>query len=468
MPYTHFHGWSFHTHRRRRKGGEHWRAVRRRQRPWLIAGLMVIVAALVSGGVVVALASRGDSPLNQIVASDRTVVVTPAEGREPPTQDVAAEQTMTAHVKATASAYATITPRAAVRTDSRVIPTASDDTGVAPTLRHIEAKRYMLKLVNTARTEAGARPVVLGDNVAAQLHAEDSLRHCFSGHWGSDGLKPYMRYSLAGGFQSNAENGSGLDYCLSAAGNYRPVRLTREIDEAMDDWLASPGHRRNLLDPTHHKINIGIGLNLYNAFLYQHFEGDYVEYETAPAISDGVLELAGTVKNGARFGSRRDLSVQILYDPPPQPLTRGQLARTSCYDQGRPVASLREAASGGSRWTANSHTANYHPCPDPYDVSATALPPLSASEALAVWETMRAASQKTQPQSLTVPWVAAQQWRVDSDSFSVRADISRILDQHGPGVYTILVWADVRSARSPISQYSLFFDTNPPDTYRDR
>ena len=62
----------------------------------------------------------------------------------------------------------------------------------------------MLELINDERVSAGLNPVVLGDNAAAQLHAEASLENCFSSHWGIDGLKPYMRYSLAGGYQSNA------------------------------------------------------------------------------------------------------------------------------------------------------------------------------------------------------------------------------------------------------------------------
>ena len=64
----------------------------------------------------------------------------------------------------------------------------------------------MLQLINEERVRAGVAPVVLGDNIAAQLHAESALENCFSSHWGIDGLKPYMRYSLAGGYQSNAEN----------------------------------------------------------------------------------------------------------------------------------------------------------------------------------------------------------------------------------------------------------------------
>ena len=80
----------------------------------------------------------------------------------------------------------------------------------------------MLELINAERARAGLNPVILGDNIAAQLHAEAALENCFSSHWGVDGLKPYMRYSLAGGYQSNGENGSGLDYCIKASDGTNP------------------------------------------------------------------------------------------------------------------------------------------------------------------------------------------------------------------------------------------------------
>ena len=102
-------------------------------------------------------------------------------------------------------------------------PTLIPTPHPSPSMRYVAEKQYMLQLINQARTAEGLSPVVLGDNDAAQLHAEASLENCFSSHWGVDGLKPYMRYSLAGGYQSNAENGSGLDYCIKRSDGYRAI-----------------------------------------------------------------------------------------------------------------------------------------------------------------------------------------------------------------------------------------------------
>ena len=216
-----------------------------------------------------------------------------------------------------------------------------------PDSRHMEEKLYMLQLINSERTRAGAGSVVLGDNIAAQIHAETALANCFSSHWGLDGLKPYMRYSLAGGYQSNGENGHGSDYCIKESDQYLPVTdIQGEIREAVAGWMNSPGHRRNMLNPSHKKVNIGIAWDRYNVKAFQHFEGDYVEYARLPEIHEGVLTLAGRTTNEARLGGRRDLDVQIYYDPPPEPLTLGQVARTLLLRQRLTCGQLARAVDG--------------------------------------------------------------------------------------------------------------------------
>ncbi len=46
MPYTHYHNFSVHTHHRRPKGGRHYLAVRRKQRPWRIAFAVALLIAI--------------------------------------------------------------------------------------------------------------------------------------------------------------------------------------------------------------------------------------------------------------------------------------------------------------------------------------------------------------------------------------------------------------------------------------
>ena len=338
---------------------------------------------------------------------------------------------------------------------------------VSPSLRHIAEKRYMLELINSEREKAELGSVVLGDNAAAQLHAEAALENCFASHWGIDGLKPYMRYSLAGGYQSNGENGLGIDYCIKASDGYAALgSIESEIRKAMDSWMGSAGHRRNILRKWHKKVNIGIAWNRYNFAAYQHFEGDYVEYDELPSISgDGVLTIQGATKNGAGFSQNRGLGVQIYYDSPTHALTRGQVTRTYCYDNGRQIASLRWPLTGSYYWPDSSYSATHRRCPDPYDVSADAPGPRSVEESQRFWQEAYALSQSLLPIPITAAWITAQEWTVSGGGFSVRADISSLLAEHGNGVYTVMVWGNIGDERAVISQYSMFYGVTPPGTY---
>ena len=185
----------------------------------------------------------------------------------------------------------------------------------------------------------------MGDNSAAQTHAQSLRDECFVSHWGLDGLKPYMRYTLAGGYQANAENANGYRHCTPA------VALTsveEGIREAMDTLMQSRGHRDDILFPWHRKVNIGIAWDGAYFWTGQQFEGDYVVYEELPAIEDGVLRVSGMLKNGGTLRSPDDLYVEIHYDPPPEPLTKGQLSVTTCYDQGAPLAALDQPPPPGT------------------------------------------------------------------------------------------------------------------------
>ena len=233
----------------------------------------------------------------------------------------------------------------------------------------------------------------------------------------------------------------------------------------MAGWMRSPGHRSNILDPWHRQVNIGIARDRYNIAMYQHFEGDYVEYEEIPTIVDGVLSFSGKTKNGLRFHRARNLGVQVYYDPPPAELTQGQVARTYCYDNGLRVASLREPLTGNSYWPTSSYSETIEPCPSPYDVPAEVPAPRSPEEAHQVWQEAFDASNASIAQEVQVSWVTATLWVAKGDQVAVRADIGNILESHGPGVYSIVVWGKHLGEDVVVSQYSMFYQVTPPDAY---
>ena len=348
----------------------------------------------------------------------------------------------------------------------------------------------MLGLINAEREKAGVDAVVLGDNVAAQLHAEVSLESCFLSHWGIDGLKPYMRYSLAGGHQSNAENVLGAYYCteipdwwyktcaavgdlVESAGDictraadwwYRANdSVEQEIREAMEGWMDSPGHRRTILNPWHKKVNLGLAWNRHRVAFVQQFEGDYVEYGRPPVIDNDRLKLAGRVENGARAGG--DLSIRIYYDMPPHILSRGQLLMTSCYDSGRLIAILRPPLQGNRRYTKDSVTWSYPPCLNPFRVPYDTPAPQSPAEAKQFRVVAEAAAAVVPEQSIAVQAITALEWTATGERFSVTANLSQVIAEYGKGVYTVVLWGNVDGEDVVISEYSMFEGITPTETY---
>lgn len=324
----------------------------------------------------------------------------------------------------------------------------------------------MLELINQARTAVGASPVVLGDNNAAQFHAEVSLEHCVSSHWGIDGTKPYMRYSLAGGYQNNSENASGIDYCINSFDGFSAIDPERETQKAIDSWLGSPGHRKTIERSSFRKANIGLAWDRFNFKAVLQLETDFVEYRVLPTIDNGILTLSGIAKNGIGFNSLRDLSGSVFFDPPLQQLTVGQIARAYSTDVGLRVAALRRPG----RYSADAYTRIWDPCLSPYDVPVEAPPPNSVAEsrrlhaeAREACETLRMSQGRNE---ITVAWITASKWTAAGNRFAITADLSSVLQRHGDGIYTIVVWGALNGGEKVIiSEYSIFHGVTPPSTY---
>lgn len=323
----------------------------------------------------------------------------------------------------------------------------------------------MLRLINQERELAGVEAVELGDNVVAQLHAEAARDGCFMSHWDQDGLQPYMRYSLSGGYQYNGENIYWESHCIEESDAHWAGDEFEMILHAMKAWMASPGHRKNILDPHYKRVHVGVAWGGRGSVFVQHFEADYVNYDLEPDIVGDVLFFSGETLNGIEFEKRPDLRVVIFYDPPPRPLTRGQLARTSCYDYGQVVAGLTGPVPGILRWLDREDEKMYVRCPDPHDVPPDAAAPATGAEVVRIHRQARDARNR-QPRSFVVPWVAAMEWRADGQEFAVSTDVAELLGTHGNGIYSVVVWAVVGEEKILISHHSILHGVDLPGKYR--
>jgi uncharacterized protein YkwD len=116
-------------------------------------------------------------------------------------------------------------------------------------LRDPEAVREeMLARVNAARKRAGLKPLQLNSRLdqAAQRHAEDMLAHGYFAHRSPSGTTVRERSKAAG-------------YAWRAIGENIAYGQT-SVDEVIETWLESPGHRRNILSPDFRELGVGLAL----------------------------------------------------------------------------------------------------------------------------------------------------------------------------------------------------------------
>ncbi len=327
------------------------------------------------------------------------------------------------------------------------------------------SRLYMLSLINAARSDAGVLPVLLGRNLAAQQHAEAQLSGCWTSHWNTEGLTTYMRYSLAGGYHPHRENVLGQAYCDGDRRQQPNIRV--RIDRMLAVWLDSPGHRATLLDPEYRRVNIGLAWNARYHAGVQVFEGDYVNFDRLPSLEGGVLRFSGTVHGGPHFDTPADLWADLVYDPPPHALTRGQLARSSSMTLGRPVAALRPPAPPGRVYSQRDfESVDPQSCLSPYDVDAHLSAARSAVEAQRLYREARDAClsrRELDGDTFKMRWLTSSTWEASGDAFAVTVDLSPVLAAHGPGVYTLTLW-DLQPDGSSlqVADYSLFYEVDLP------
>lgn len=106
----------------------------------------------------------------------------------------------------------------------------------------------LLSRINAERRRARRQPLSLNErlDVAAQLHADDMLARSYFAHRGPDGKTVRERARLAG-------------YEWSAIGE-NLAEGQQSVDEVVEAWMRSPGHRENILDRKYTETGFGLAL----------------------------------------------------------------------------------------------------------------------------------------------------------------------------------------------------------------
>ena len=70
--------------------------------------------------------------------------------------------------------------------------------------------------------------------------------------------------------------------------------------------------------------------------------------------------------------------------------------------------------------------------------------------------------------SVTGIFITADVYELPEDKFTLEADVSDVLDHHGPGIYTVQVWATLDGEPAVISAVSVFHEVQVPEGYGPR
>jgi uncharacterized protein YkwD len=254
---------------------------------------------------------------------------------------------------------------------------------------YVVLAQYMLNLINNDRADNNVTSnVTLDYNPAAQQHAYSMLINGYFSHWDTQGYKPYMRYTIAGGTGAVDENVAYEQYNgkFTSTAAVEDALKQMEYDMVYDDAAHNYGHRDNILDPYHNMVSIGIAYNQNFVYLVQDFENKLINWSQFPTLSSS----GQVVLSGSFVMSENIEMVQIFYDPPPTPLTPQQLANPpydGSYDEGTFVAGVVQPGfqvQGGATITASI-------------------------------------------------------WQLSADSFTIAFNMKNVIQADGPGVYTIYV-----------------------------
>lgn len=107
----------------------------------------------------------------------------------------------------------------------------------------VEAR--MLELVSSERAKAGVKPLKIDTTivVVARAHSKDMWERGYFSHTNPDGLSPFDRMEKGGvKFLTAGEN----------------LALAPTTETAHQGLMNSPGHRRNILDPSFGRVGIGV------------------------------------------------------------------------------------------------------------------------------------------------------------------------------------------------------------------
>jgi hypothetical protein len=192
-------------------------------------------------------------------------------------------------------------------------------------------RENLLQLINEER-EVAKLPKVEIDELATKVanrHAEDMADGEFASHWGRDGLKPYHRYSFAGGYHATQENVSAADNTWSSQLEYLKQDTAYLHIRLYQETPPNDGHRKAILAPQNTHVGFGLAfyklrLRMVELFVSKHVQLDPVAQSARPG--------AEFYLSGRLLKSSYSLNaIEIFYEPLPAPPELSWLRQPRSY-----------------------------------------------------------------------------------------------------------------------------------------
>lgn len=210
-----------------------------------------------------------------------------------------------------------------------------------------QLKQHILSLINQERTSFGLRPVELDDfaSKVAASHCQEMLDYEFTSHWNQAGLKPYMRYSYAGGVDAVMENVAGK-WSNSGLDPARIPSIVEQLHLAMfNEYPPNDSHRRTILQPQHTHVGLAFFFNQNRLQIAEEFVARYVDVEP---IARKIKLGEDIVIKGELLYEATDLhTIDVFYEPFPERMTVDYLNRTTQYGFPKDRLVLRTKTADG-------------------------------------------------------------------------------------------------------------------------
>ncbi|HEY0371377.1 MAG TPA: CAP domain-containing protein [Thermoanaerobaculia bacterium] len=206
-------------------------------------------------------------------------------------------------------------------------PIAHSDVDVTRTT----LREHVLKLINRDRALYKLPPVELDLEVSAlgDEYCRTQIRNGTTGHFTTDGIAPYARFSLAGFNDAVSENAAAwsASYRFTDRALYEMAR--RSQDAMMAEMAPNDGHRRTMLDPHATHVGIGMAWERGEFRLVQEFVRRYIDW-TRPLPRAALLGQP-VITSGRTLPGVTVEGITVHHEPLPQPLSAHVASAISTY-----------------------------------------------------------------------------------------------------------------------------------------